>query len=734
MNNIIKILVASAAFLAATFASSFNATAQNLPEGVYLENDHIAYAKHATLQPDGTYIIDLETFVTGGVTVDMKPADIVLVLDVSGSMAESITSYAYDEANVNGLYGMYSDNNDPTDYFYKHTDGKYYPVYIGWARRGYGYNYYYFLFFIVNGTRLYINSDGHVVETQPTNIGYEYTNLLNSNVQLYTQREISSTTKLAALKSAVKTFIGVIKDNDDKLKEKGFTEGNRISIVKFGGVDMYTNNGRHQTVGYYNNNADAYEHVGDGDHTATRDGIEGDINYNEVVRGLTDVSTGQSDLESAVDGLIAGGATMANSGMHLASNIISHIPSTRESNKTVVFFTDGEPNTSTGFMNSVANGAISNSKSIKDAGASVFSVGVFSSAPEEGDDVYNYLNFVSSNYPSAENMDYDGDAESSDFYKDASGGAADLDAIFEAIAHQSGGNAEVTESSAVTVDVVSASFSVPTGGSDDVEVKVAPCTGITSIEYPTGVTKQYLTFGAEKSPEEYGLPHISADINESTNTVSTTGFDFADNQCGFDEKQNKYIGYKQIIRFTITVNDEAVGGPNVATNAPESGIYVDTDGDGKPDKNLAPFNRPTVKIPVNIWIQKQGLLDDDSAVFTLSRSPFVANFDPKTAKWENFTKVIVNEQNMVEVEVDGEIVKVVKISGLDPDYYYRIKEDAWGWGYTYQDGGINYTVGDNIKNPILFVNTPDPDTPKHAEAVVRNKFEERTTTISASGN
>ena len=312
----------------------------------------------------------------------------------------------------------------------------------------------------------------------------------------------------------------------------------------------------------------------------------------------------------------------------------------------------------------------------------------------------------------------------------------------------------MTESSAVTVDVVSASFSVPTGGSDAVEVKVAPCTGVTSIEYPTGVTNQYLTFGAEKSPEEYGLPHISPDINETTNTVSTTGFDFADNKCGFDEQQNKYIGYKQIIRFTITVNDEAIGGPNVATNEPESGIWVDTNNDGIPDKNLAPFNRPTVKIPVSIWIEKHGLVDDDSAVFNLARAPYYpgATYENytdtnsvfhlvegdqgiKLAKtWVNFTKVIVNESNMQTVTVDGVQHKVVKLSGLDPDYYYRIKEDAWAWGYQYQEDGIAYTIGDNISNPLEVWNTPDPDAPKHAEAEVRNKFEKRDSKMTASGN
>ena len=71
---------------------------------------------------------------------------------------------------------------------------------------------------------------------------------------------------------------------------------------------------------------------------------------------------------------------------------------------------------------------------------------------------------------------------------------------------------------------------------------------------------------------------------------------------------------------------------------------------------------------------------------------------------------------------------LVKISGLDPDFFYKIKEDAWAFGYTYQNGGILYTVGDNVQNPFIFENVPKPA--KFSEATVRNIFNEKT---SASG-
>ena len=55
--------------------------------------------KTATLEDDGTYTINLSAYATGRTTTETiktgKPLDIVLVLDQSGSMADSITSYSY---------------------------------------------------------------------------------------------------------------------------------------------------------------------------------------------------------------------------------------------------------------------------------------------------------------------------------------------------------------------------------------------------------------------------------------------------------------------------------------------------------------------------------------------------------------------------------------------------------------------------------------------------------------
>ena len=67
---------------------------------------------------------------------------------------------------------------------------------------------------------------------------------------------------------------------------------------------------------------------------------------------------------------------------------------------------------------------------------------------------------------------------------------------------------------------------------------------------------------------------------------------------------------------------------------------------------------------------------------------------------------------------------MVKLVGLDPDYFYRIREDAWAWTYTYRDQGIQYIYGEDQQNPFVFTNEPKPAV-KEAEATVQNSFNEK---------
>ena len=334
--------------------------AQNISSGVYFEENGIAYAKKAVINDDGTYSIELETFVTGTVTQTLEsiPVDVVLVLDVSGSMDETISSVSsYEPSSVKTL--TYRNDSGQTDYYY-YYNGSYCRVTVGrdWYWDWFDSGWRYYISFVSGGRTYYINSSGQVVTEFPNNVSSSDADILADNVQLYTL-VTTTITKMDALQSAVDAFIDQIAHNDwyeDDTDDHRRTAalGNQISIVKFADDSYYGSN-----AGWNSNSAPITE----GNH------FNGEgYNYTEVVKDFTPTSTNTdvNALKTAVNGLRPSGATAADYGMNLARRLINRSEvSARNSNKVVVFFTDGAPTHQSNFDQNVANHAIENSQSIK---------------------------------------------------------------------------------------------------------------------------------------------------------------------------------------------------------------------------------------------------------------------------------------------------------------------------------------------------------------------------------
>ena len=118
----------------------------------------------------------------------------------------------------------------------------------------------------------------------------------------------------------------------------------------------------------------------------------------------------------------------------------------------MIFFTDGTPTTQSEFSNGVASDAISAAKAMKDAGASVYTIGIFDGANPKADvntatNENKFMQAASSNYPAAAytytqywlsgewKWSFGNRAEGSDFYKSASS-ASELSKIFEDISKE----------------------------------------------------------------------------------------------------------------------------------------------------------------------------------------------------------------------------------------------------------------------------------------------------------
>ena len=188
------------------------------------------------------------------------------------------------------------------------------------------------------------------------------------------------TKRIAALKSAANSFIDEIAVQNAAVKDAA--KQHQVAIVKFAG-------NKTDKVGN-----DTYR---DGGYS---------YNYSQVMKTLAPCTDETKDAFSdQVDAIKPAGATNAAAGLELAKGQIS---GRSDAKKVVIFFTDGTPTTQSSFSPDVASSAVGNAKDMKDAGAVVYSIGIFQGADPakypNAQGVSNenkFMHAVSSNYPSA---------------------------------------------------------------------------------------------------------------------------------------------------------------------------------------------------------------------------------------------------------------------------------------------------------------------------------------------
>lgn len=362
-----------------------------------------------------------------------------------------------------------------------------------------------------------------------------------------------SQNKIDALKDAVNGFI-------DKVAEK--SPNSSIAVVKFAGKEKtQTGNDKYRSWGYY-------------------------YNYSQTVIDLTAAGTGAAALKDAVKALDPDGSTAADYGMNRAKSIIDSVKN-NDHQKVVIMFTDGEPNHSNGFETDVANDAIKASRSIKDAGATVYTIGCFNTTYPDTDNVPKYMNRVSSNYPDATNMN-DGTRGVGDYYKTVSS-ASELESIFTEIAHTAGGATLTLGSRTVLKDVVSKYFDLPENASDRITAQSYSCTRLNADGTPIW----------NETPDQG--TNYTVDIVDKT--ISVTGFDYSENWIGKDENTNIVHPGKKLV-VTIPIVDNGTGMGEVPTNGTDSAVY-DKDG-----KQVCPFAQPTAYFPYFTVTHIQSNVDD----------------------------------------------------------------------------------------------------------------------------
>ena len=240
------------------------------------------------------------------------------------------------------------------------------------------------------------------------------------------------------------------------------------------------------------------------------------------------------------------------------------------------------------------------------------------------------------------------------------------------------------------------------------------------VEIPTSTDTYTWT---EKTDDGHEIIHSGVDIDNSItklilpegssnpNQISITGFDYANLWCGPDDSvlsgdyPGWHQGYKLVVKIPIQMATGAVGGPNLNTNESTSGFIIN-------GSLVAQFNKPAVSLPVNIHVQKEGLAVGESAKFTIQRKTSDAT------TWDYVTSIFVTRTSESD---DKPIVKIIGLPATDNSatpkpYLYRVVEDNWNWSYKLT--GIKNSEGESIGdltsrsattdeldiNPFIFVN------------------------------
>lgn len=466
-----------------------------------------------------TGMLTLEAYATGEsqVVETVQPIDVVLVLDVSGSMDDPFgtDTYAYVETYniVNG--GRY--------YYYNEETGSYERAYF--CRKQ--------IWFNAHPdntwwTEEHITGIFHGGEQL-----FPKTSSDSEGTQFYTLTQYSQT-KLDALKSAAKGFIDLVSQK---------SADSNIAIVKFAGNK--TNDVGNDT--YYD--SDDYEYY----------------NYSQIVMDLTSADTNSDTLKSTIDSLEPAGATRADYGMAHAETILSNANNQGHA-KVVVMFTDGSPTSTNGFENAVANSAISTSSAMKAGGVTVYTIGCFNNADSSQvasvsawnnlSNVNKYMNLVSSNFNSnATGMNANFNHYTYGGYYKTASSSSELKSVFTTISEEIGGTAVTLTETAVMKDVVSEYFDIPKGAT--VTAHTETCTAIDAKGNPTAW---------QRMSDDVDLIPV---IDHANKTVTVTGFNYSENWVG---SHNGVAGGKRVV-LQIQIADNGTGFGVVPTNTDKSGIY-----------------------------------------------------------------------------------------------------------------------------------------------------------------
>ena len=366
-------------------------------------------------------------------------------------------------------------------------------------------------------------------------------------------------------------------------------------------------------------------------------------------------TTGAASLKDKVNTLPQEptGATNVGAGMEMAKGLMNSVPASSNTThqKVVIVFTDGVPTKKSDFSINVANAAITASKDMKDAGAVVYTVGIFNGAnPDEmyGASGFNtnsdgtidsvwrqdevglfpdfptvdrpagnrFLNLVSNNYPAADSIGlkretyglgilYYGvsytitqnfDRTASNYYLAATN-ADGLNSVFEKIIEEISTLEIEAGTDAILSDTLSEYFdlNIPEGATekkDAITVEQWNCIGKSGNDYAW----------KKADPQPMGLT-----VTVNGKTINVTGFNYTKNAVTATTKNGttNYSGSKLVVTIPIKVNQDydgwEAGTKNYDTNTTGDNNKAGLTNYKKVEENASTLLNESPQVPVTAY-------------------------------------------------------------------------------------------------------------------------------------
>ena len=451
-------------------------------------------------------------------------------------------------------------------------------------------------------------------------------------------------------------------------------------------------------------------------------------------KAFRDVTTfgSEDDFTGWIDGIHDTGSTPTHLGIQAAQMALENVPDDGvQREKVVILFTDGAPGS--GYINygpgegdhpDWVTPGIKAAKEMKDDGVTVYCVGLFPSADGYGAEDISYdvtkngqgtpgffenancfLHLVSSNYPNATGIQKGKWGALSGEYSEASGkehsyylgteNADDLSEVFSQLSTvlNPGSTTVKLTDTAVVRDVVTDDFQIKyTGETADVTAYTMSYQG----EDADG-TKLWKKDEESVSTVDDVNDDSKLHITVGGQTVSVTNFDFAGNYVHKDGDEAK--GKKLVVEIEIKAADDSLGGVKLPTNTGRPGVY-DSPESPRPVED---FPLPHVDLPTTVTVQKEVVGGSGTEEFS-----FEAAFTVD-GSYEDLPAEKVSDSNYLHLENGKEKQEKFKLKNGGS---YKLEKVEAGYDLTVRETGTDgwyTTVRATTRNGATTELQPDAD-------------------------